>query len=240
MTISQSTLAWLCFYAWLLGIGLGILYDALRISRILLGVHYRPRLSKHLRSRAMPLIKLPVHRRESRVLGLAVFLEDLFFCLFAGVAMILLFYEINNGKIRYPAFLCAGCGFLLYRATVCRLVLPMLEVVAFLMECAARYLWFFVSYPIRVAVRVCAGVAKKCVAHTRAAGQKRGRRRYTEQERARGVRNACGLIPEETGQKRRMRRGHHIVKQQKTNQSDAVDAGTAGGSGDHLDRHLCQ
>lgn len=240
MGLSQSTLAWLCFYAWLLGIGLGILYDALRITRIFFGVHYRPRLAKRLRSKTLPLISLPVHRRESRALGLVVFLEDLFFCLFAGVAMILLFYEINNGKIRYPAFLCAGCGFLLYRATLCRLILPMLEAVAFVLECAARYLWFFASYPVRVAVRAGTGVAKKCVARTRAAGQKRDRRRYTERERARGARNACGLIPEETEQKRRMRRGQCIVKQQKTIQSDAVDARATGGAGAHLDRHLRQ
>ena len=240
MGLSQSTLAWLCFYAWLLGIGLGILYDVLRITRIFLGVHYRPRLAKRLRSKALPLIRLPAHRRESRALGFVVFLEDLFFCLFAGVAMILLFYEINNGKIRYPAFLCAGCGFLLYRATLCRFILPMLETIAFVLECSVRYLWFFASYPVRVAVRVCAGVAKKCIAHSRAAGQKRDRRRYTERERERGIRNACGLIPEETEQKRKMRRGQRIVKQQKTNQSDAVDARAAGGAGAHLDRHFRQ
>ena len=142
MDISQAALARLYLYALLLGIGLGILYDLLRITRVFLGAHYSRRAARRLQELHLPLLRPRLKRRESRALGIVVFLEDLLFCLFAAVAMILLFYEANRGKIRFPALICVGAGFLLYRSTLGRLVMLSSEVIVFALDTAFRYVCF--------------------------------------------------------------------------------------------------
>lgn len=135
-------------YAFLLGLLLGAVYDVLRITRVLLGVHYSHRMARRLRNLRLPLLSPTPERKESRVLGVVVFVEDLLFCLLAGILLILLFYEKNDGVFRFPVFLCAAGGFCAYRVTLGRLVMLFSEVIAFGIESAARYLFFFLSYPL--------------------------------------------------------------------------------------------
>ena len=225
MEISQSSLAWLYFYALLLGIAAGFLYDLLRITRVFLGVHYSRRAAKKIKELQLPLLEKRKKRGESRALGTVVFVEDLLFCLVAGIAMILLFYGANGGRIRMLAFVSAGAGFFLYRATLGRLMMVFSEVIAFCVETAVRYVLFFLLYPIKRTIRF---LRKRCVAtkiRAKNASQKRNRRRFTERERERSQKNACGMVPETVGKVRTPKRGKQIVKStQKTVQSHAADA----------------
>ena len=148
MEISQAVLAWLYAYAFLLGICLGGAYDLLRLTRVFLGVHYSRRAAKRLQEIRLPFLKPYQKKKESAALGVVVFIEDLCFCIFTGVAIVLLFYIQNNGKIRASAFLCIGAGFFLYRATLGRIVMLFSEVIAFLVETAIGYAVFFLLYPI--------------------------------------------------------------------------------------------
>lgn len=225
MDISQSALAWLYCLAFLLGGVLGAIYDALRITRVFFGVHYSRRAAKRLQEIRLPFLSPHKRRRESPALGIIVFVEDLLFCILAGVLLILLLYEANNGKIRFPVFLCAGVGFLLYRATAGRLVMLFSEVIAFAIETVVRYLLFFLLYPVRAVAGWSKRKVRGAVARTARAHQKSLRRRFTEAERTRGMKNACGLIPQDLPKQRTQKRGKRIVKgTQKTIQSDTFDA----------------
>lgn len=223
MAISQEALASLYFYALLLGVFLGAVYDLLRITRVFLGVHYSHRTAKRLQQLQLPLLKPKGKKRESRALGVVVFLEDFLFCLFAGILLILLFYELNNGKIRYLAFLCAGAGFLLYRGTLGRLVMLFSEMIAFVLETAFRYMLFFFLFPLRYLI----GKLKKAIAAMRFSvakkRQKQKRKVFTQRERDRGMRDACGLIPESIPKSRSVKRGKLIGKQQKAIQPNAFN-----------------
>ena len=79
MEISQRALALLYWYALLLGVGLGAFYDALRITRVFLGVHYNAGAAKRLGAVSLPILGTRGRRRESRFLGVVIFLEDLMF-----------------------------------------------------------------------------------------------------------------------------------------------------------------
>jgi hypothetical protein len=239
MDISQSALAWLYCLALLLGGVLGAFYDVLRITRVFFGVHYSRRAAKRLQEIRLPFLSPHKGHRESPALGIIVFVEDLLFCILAGILLILLFYEANNGKIRFPVFLCAGAGFLLYRGTVGRLVMLFSEVIAFVIEAVVRYLLFFLLYPVRAVAGWSKRKVSSAVARSARAHQKSLRRRFTELERTRGMKNACGLIPQDLPKQRTVKRGKRIVKgTKKTIQSHATDARASRRTGRGIHRDI--
>lgn len=241
MDISQAALARLYLFALLLGIGLGVVYDLLRITRVFLGAHYSRRAAKRLQEISLPLLRARKKKTESRALGFVVFLQDLLFCLFAAVAVILLFYEANRGKIRLPALLCVGVGFLLYRGTLGRLVMLFSEVIAFAIETVGRYLCFFAFLPVRLLGR---WIGKKLrQMHTRLslAGQRRTRQRYTAQLLARTERDAGGLIPEEPAKDGKRKRGRILeTGTKKAIQSHAANSDSSRRFGGRCHRNICK
>ncbi len=228
MDISQSALAWLYACACLLGAFLGAVYDCLRITRVFLGVHYSRRASKRLTALSLPLLPKRKKRTESRALGTVVFFEDLFFCIFAGVCIILLFYQLNNGKFRFPVLLSAGTGFLLYRQTLGRCVMLFSEVIAFAIECAVRYAVFFLLFPFCALLRWGRKKMGAAVSHTLYSRRRHVRRKFTEAEARRAALTACGMVPEEQQKARLLKRGERIAKGKETVQPDAADARSFG------------
>jgi len=221
MEISQEALARLYLYALFLGCALGAVYDLLRISRVFFGIHYSQRAIKRLTCVRLPLLEARTERKKKRTLGAVIFFEDLFFCIFCAIALILLFYECNNGKIRYPVFLAAGVGFLMYRGTLGKAVMLFSEVIVFAVETAFRYIFFFLFFPVRFACKNLRAVVRKLAMHVGRIRKKRSRRRYTELESQRNEKNACGLIFEALPKDNSIKRGKKIVKKQKAVQSDS-------------------
>ena len=241
MNLSQGGLAALYAWSFLLGGCFGAVYDLFRITRVLLGVHYSRRTADRLFKMQLPLLKRIRRRKESRVLGIVIFLEDLLFCLLVGVTMIILFYGANHGKIRFPSFFLAAGGFLLYRVTLGRLVMTFSEVIAFFTEVFIRYVLFFAGYPVRLLYRWGKRLADRLSAWAKRTCQHRARCRYTAVETARLHKNACGLIPDEIPTKEVLKRGKQIVtKKQKTIQPNAACPRARGCTGGHLHRHLRQ
>ena len=241
MDISQSSLALLYLYALIMGGALGALYDAFRITRVFLGVHYSRRAARRLQELRLPFLKPYKRRRESRALGVVIFFEDLIFCLLAGILLILLLYEANNGKFRFPVILCAGAGFLLYRGTLGRLVMLFSEVIAFLIETAVRYLLFFLLFPLRVAILWGKKQVKKMTDRAVQIQNKSMRRRYTVAQSSRALRDACGLVPKDAPKETRLKRGKRFVKgRENTIQSYAANALTSRRVGRGSNRSVCK
>ena len=238
MEISQGALAWLSLCALILGCALGAVYDALRISRIFLGVHYSRRATKYIQGIRLPLLKNRVKKEKKRMLGIVVFVEDLFFCVFCGIALILLFYECNNGKIRYPVIPIVGAGFLLYRGTLGKLVMLFSEVIAFAIGTALRYVSFFLLFPMRFVCKQIRTGVLLLSAHFAASRRKRGRIRYTEWMILQSKQNACGLIPENLPKESRVERRKKLGKQQKTIQSHAAHSHPSGNADRGFDRFI--
>ncbi|MBQ8416938.1 MAG: spore cortex biosynthesis protein YabQ [Clostridia bacterium] len=184
MYFSQSALAALWLYAFLLGLFLGAVYDALRITRIFLGASYSPRLKEKLQAVTLPFLKKRVRRikRQGVFFWIFVFIGDLLFSLLGGVLLILLFYQFNSGKIRFPAFFCTGVGFFLYRKTLGRLVMLLSEAIAFVLESAVRYLCFFAALPFRALFGVIWRFAVAKHKKAKAKKQRKERLRQTKKE----------------------------------------------------------
>ena len=195
MGISQLSLGRLFLYALVLGVILGIVYDLTRLTRLFFGAHYNRRVAKHLRRIELPFLPLQKEKGESRALGIVLFFEDLLFCLGVGIALILLFYEVHNGKVRGPAILCCGAGFLIYRFTLGRLVMLSFEFVAYFLETAVRYAVFFISWPIRVVKRQIVKCVVKFYDGAKKRYLKRGRARYTACQQKRIAEDGGGMFP---------------------------------------------
>ena len=196
MEISQWGLARLYGYALILGCVLGAAYDILRITRIFFGIHYSQRAIKRKLCVRLPLLKSCTERKKHRALGVVIFLEDFVFCVFSAVALILLFYVANNGKIRYLAFLVTGAGFLFYRITLGKFVMLCSEIIAFFVEISVRYFFFFLFFPGRFACKQLWRITCSICLYAKKKQAQRCRVRFTAKELQRNDQNACGLIPE--------------------------------------------
>ena len=163
MGISQTAIGLLYLYGALLGVGAGLFYDLLRVTRIFLGAHYSRSLSEKLRKIELPLLSPYREHEESPALGAVIFLEDLFFCVLSGVALSILYYEQNDGKIRPLVIAACALGFFLYRLTLGRLFLWFSEAAAFALDCIVRYLWYFLSYPFRAAWKLLRRIGTKLI-----------------------------------------------------------------------------
>ena len=184
MELSQAGIARLYLAAWVLGAALGLFFDLLRLPGTVL-FRYRDRKELY------PAGTL----RKRRAVAVAVFWEDFLFCLTAAVAMILLFYEGNNGKIRPFAFAVTAAGYLLYRATLGRLTERVTRSFAVVLRRTVQKVLRALAAPIRAAGKRLRKAIGKTVATLRDQRERRARKTYTKRLfRTVGI-NAAGLLP---------------------------------------------
>ncbi|MBR2927307.1 MAG: spore cortex biosynthesis protein YabQ [Clostridia bacterium] len=238
MNTSQSALALLFLYAFLLGAGLGAFYDVLRITRVFFGVQYSPRLAQRLQRIRLPLLPKRSLRRERRFLGVVVFFQDLAYCIFAGICLVLLFYGANHGKIRPSVLLCVGVGFLLYRATLGRLVMLFSQGIAFAIETAVRYAVFFLLYPVRQLWKVTKQEAKRLWCMLVLRSQKRRRARFTAIQFENVLENGCGMLSEKLSKEQIQKIRREYGKGKKTVQHESARAYSVGHSDRGFPRHF--
>ena len=102
MELSQRVLALLFLSSTALGIALGVVYDVMRVIRVLCGEELGTR-------RTLPQMIL-------------LFWEDLLFAVLSSVSLIILLYYVNDGMFRSWAVVGMACGFFVYYHTLGRLV----------------------------------------------------------------------------------------------------------------------
>ncbi len=95
----------LMLYALILGAALGAVFDALRITRVILSYGISSRSGNELQ----------------RCVFALCFIEDIAFAVFAAVALVLFCFKANNGMSRGYILFGALVGFVLYLATLGRL-----------------------------------------------------------------------------------------------------------------------
>lgn len=225
MEISQIAIARLYFLAIIVGIGLGLLYDTFRISRVFLGARYS-RWGENLQDRIhLPFLSPIKKHKRNPFLATVIFFEDFLFGILCGVAMILFFYMANNGSFRFPAIICTVGGFFLYRATLGKLVMMCSELIAFAIGVLIRYIVLFVTLPFRFVYQKTHSASKRAINHYKAKVQKKQRDRYTVEQTRKLEQNACGMIPKKDETKQNtLKRGHaYARKKEETVQSKHSD-----------------
>lgn len=159
MEISQRLLGMLFVWATALGFSLGGVYDVLRITRILCGVHYVKRFSGKENSSAEVCAQsdaqLTWRRRIFRAQRtLFIFLGDVLFGVMCGIALIILLYYANDGQFRFLAVFGMACGFFAYYHTLGRLVMLFSEAIVLAVRRLIRWIVWLVLLPLRAIARL--------------------------------------------------------------------------------------
>ena len=147
------------------GVVLGVLYDVIRISRVLLGVnHYVTAIEK---KNACPKLCQRQRKQKRPRLVAALFqivlaVQDILYCLTIGaVAAVLMFYH-NNGVFRSFVIVGILLGIVAYLLTVGKLVIRASEYVVFSIKRVTLYVVYYTSWPFvalfRVTYRAIAGI----------------------------------------------------------------------------------
>ncbi len=136
------------------GVLLGAVYDTMRLSRVLFGVcHYVDiSLNRNIRS---PFSKQLPNRKASPIFAAFLLtLQDILFCLLAGILIAILLFYGNNGNFRGFVLFGILAGFLLYYVTIGKLLIRVSEYVIFAVKVAALYAAYYVTRPILLILRV--------------------------------------------------------------------------------------
>lgn len=152
MIFSVEAQLWAILYSVLVGIAFGIMYDALRISRILLGLRKSsiPTFAKV----KFPLIGyLPEKNKTPPGAGVIVFLGDILFSFVCIFVFLVFVFHANFGDGRW--FLITGCGlgFFLYFATAGKAVMKISGNAAYLIRIATAYILWLLTLPLRLVMR---------------------------------------------------------------------------------------
>lgn len=194
MEISQLILAQLWLYAFFLGTGLGAVYDVLSITRVFLGVPFTPWVEQYASATSFPLLKNHHKHQTSYFLSLFSFIGDFLFSMTAFVSLVLLFYQMNNGKIRIPAMLAVALGFHIYRKSIGYFLRPALELSVLFIENSFRYVIYFLIFPLRFAVNAIRTLFSRLYRKHLRKKERKQRIRFTHLEMQRLSKNACGML----------------------------------------------
>ena len=150
MEISQIDLFWLFLYSVATGIILGVIYDAIRITRALFFSENERYLKIEL-----PLVKKTAYASQRRRLSciaadMLVAIGDFAFMITTAVAIILVAYVENMGRMRWLIPTGVAVGFTSYYYTIGKLILKISGFIAFLIRAGLVYLATFIALPIKM------------------------------------------------------------------------------------------
>ena len=155
MEISQLGILLLGAYSLCFGILLGIIYDVLRLVRVVLdtdGVSEKRLID--CRGVKLPIVKKKVYSESidktlKKILNVYVVVSDVLFASACGAMIVLIAYAYNSGIIRLVTVVGLLVGFLAYYFTVGKLVVEFSHLMGFVLRSAVVYLYEIIAMPIR-------------------------------------------------------------------------------------------
>lgn len=145
MEISQLSFVLLTVYSVCFGALLGVMYDVIRIPRVLLGAE-RDGNGKNYRKIELPIIKRKAYPEKTNKLSNALLnvwiaVGDVIFAASCGIMAVMIAYAYNSGRVRAVIFIGLALGFLVYYFTLGKLMMKISELLAFLVRSAAVYVY---------------------------------------------------------------------------------------------------
>ena len=208
MQLSQSALFYLFCASFLAGLALSLFYDVLYCTRIWM-------MPPQIRYSVGAIQKMRVSRPQKRSakkakgLSVAVFFEDVLFCIVCALTLILLLYWLNNGAFRAAAPLFMAAGFFLWRISISKGFRIALQWIAFGIETVI----YTLCIPIK---RLFTWIVQKYKKNAQIRHIKRSakqREAYTKQELQNIAKTAERLLPIEV--KSRMQKGESHARKSK-------------------------
>ena len=140
----------------LLGVLCGVLYDCIRILRVLSGLACYSKTAHSLREKRLPFIGAVYRAPQTRTQWLRILriaLGDVLFSFACAVLFSICLFDAGFGIFRWFYLLAAAAGFGLYRLFPGQLVMRLSECIAFgVRVCALYFQWLFLL-PLRFSWR---------------------------------------------------------------------------------------
>ncbi len=140
--LSQSVVVELYIKSFLIGVAFGVLYDAIRFFKLIIGVRY-----------GAPASYVPESKAKRVAVYIISFVTDTLFWLLIGVASVLLFYNVSGGVFRGSVYPCLLFGLALYYFSLGRLTLALSKKIISLLGRFFSFLGRLVAVPLRAAKR---------------------------------------------------------------------------------------
>lgn len=168
MEISPIKLAFLLLFSFLLGLKIGIFYDANRIIRVFCGRKYSKGTFDKLYGLKLPFIRRQVVRKNSSKLSdfaqkTIEAVGDVMCVIATTVGVLVLNYSYNSGRFRFFTVLGALAGFLVYYFTVGKLIMLISEPTVILVKYAFLSVLVIFGYPVKSFFCFALKKLKKCV-----------------------------------------------------------------------------
>lgn len=153
MEISQKGLLLLFLYSCATGGVLGLIYDAIRVVRVMIAMSNEEYLQREL-----PWIHRRVLLADGKGVGRAVTAVvtgvcDFTFMIIFAIALILVAYSENMGRMRWLIPTGAMIGFTLYYQTVGRLTRKITHLAAFLVRAVLTYIYTLAALPVKYVIK---------------------------------------------------------------------------------------
>lgn len=181
MQVQPIELFRLLMSSFMVGVALGVLYDVLRIGRVLIGMN-------HYTSAATVPAFCPkfCKRREKKsrtrfvtiLLNILLGVQDILFCLTMGAAASVLLFYHNNGEFRGFVIIAILAGLAVYLMTVGKLVINASEYVVFAVKTAILYIVYYMTWPFIALFRLLLNQARRIVARIQSRREKKQIARY--------------------------------------------------------------
>lgn len=181
MQVQPIELFRLLMSSFMVGVALGVLYDVLRIGRVLIGMN-------HYTSAATVPAFCPkfCKRREKKsrtrfvtiLLNILLGVQDILFCLTMGAAAAVLLFYHNNGEFRGFVIIAILAGLAVYLMTVGKLVINASEYVVFAVKTAILYIVYYMTWPFIALFRLLLNQARRIVARIQSRREKKQIARY--------------------------------------------------------------
>ncbi len=149
MEISMTALALEFLYSIILGVFLGIIYDAIRLLRVMRGTYKKSEIkTNEIPEFIQRYIRLPKKKLVKKKKGtFFVAVGDVLFFVFSACAFSIFAYHFNDGVIRGFALFGMIFGFFVYYFTVGKLVLFLSFQIVNFVKMVFSYAFFLLIFP---------------------------------------------------------------------------------------------
>lgn len=183
MELHPTLLLRLLLASFFFGAVAGVLYDTVRLQRVLLGICryssaeaapvFRPKFCRARR-------KKPKSERRRKAEALLLAVQDIVFCICVGAMVAVLLFYRNEGEFRGFVLVGVVLGFTAYYFTVGKLIVWGSEYVIFALRTALLYAVYYLTLPFVALARLLFSRLAALFRRIRADRQERRIRRYHE------------------------------------------------------------
>lgn len=151
-------------YSVIMGVFFGIIYDFVKITRVLQGISAYSGISHKIHGMKLPLIRHrfsdPKKKKNSARAIIILFLGDIIFSLLCAAAYSLFLFHAIRGQVRWYFIVATAVGFFLYYFTVSKIVIKLIEALFWVVKIVIIYLWEAFLLPFRLIYRIAVKIAK--------------------------------------------------------------------------------